>query len=182
MVSDVAEAIDPTARDTRGQGITGYAQKRIPFLRQSLPEAQDVLGRRRQDFGPVQAMIDPTRATTDVAQQHPLFAELVRLDAGVSGFRQRPGETADEYNRKARRFGDLYERHGLQLIGSRAYQSASDELRLAALADLNETAKRIVADGKERGALSRLNPNIVIGAARQSLRRQQDKAKARGRR
>jgi hypothetical protein len=127
-------------------------------------------------------MIDPTRATTDVAQQHPLFRELVRLDAGVSRLTRRPGETDDAYRSKAQSFGDLYERFGLGLIGSRAYQSASDELRLAALADLNETAKRLILDGKERTALSRLNPNIVIGAARAALRRQQGKAKVQARR
>jgi hypothetical protein len=135
----------------------------------------------RQDFGPVQAMIDPTRATTAVEQTNPLFAKLVRLDAGVSGFRQRPGETADAYRSKVQRFGDLYSRFGLQLINAPQYRNASDELRRAAFADLNEMSKRLILDGRER-AVGRLNPNIVIAAARQSLRRQQGNANVKGRR
>ena len=33
LVSDIGEAVDPLQRETRGQGVLGPMEKRIPFLR-----------------------------------------------------------------------------------------------------------------------------------------------------
>jgi hypothetical protein len=103
ILSDIAEAIDPQQRETKGEGILAPTQRRIPFLRENLPPAIDALGQPLQDYGPVQGLFDPTRATTAVEKQNPLFAELVRLDAGISGFRQKHGETAENYRSRVQR-------------------------------------------------------------------------------
>jgi hypothetical protein len=166
IASDVAEAIDSTQRETRGAGITGQFQKRVPGLRQTLPEAVDVLGEPRQDYGPGQAMLDPTRATTDVAQSNPLFAELVRLDAGISGFKQDKGEGPEVYRHRVQRFGRLYSQYGHALINSPQYRSASDIDRREVFALLNSRSKDLVDDGKEREAPARLNPAALFDSIR----------------
>jgi hypothetical protein len=38
-------------------------------------------------------------------EQNPLLRELVRLDTGISGFRQKPGETDGEFRGRVQLFG-----------------------------------------------------------------------------
>ncbi len=178
--SDLAEAIDPTQREATG--ITGRALSRIPGARNFLPEARDVLGQPRQDFGPGQAFLDPTRATTDVAQQNPLFAELVRLDKGISGFTKKDDETDDDYRARVQEFGGYYTQYGAQLMANRRFQRASDTVKRLALTALNDRAKALV--GIEGGSPARLNPDAIMsiaeGAAAKKTRKEQ--AAQRGRR
>jgi hypothetical protein len=171
IASDIAEGIDPQQRETKGEGILGQAQKRIPFLRESLPPSIDVLGEPRQDFGPGQALLDPTRTTTDVTQSNPLFAELVRLDQGLSGFKQKAGETVETYQSRVREFGRLYSTYGLQLINSPQYRATSDEDRRELFSILNRKAKALVDEGDQREAPARLNPQALFDG----LRRKKEK-------
>lgn len=170
-ISDVAEAIDPTQRDARG--LAGPVTKRIPGLRQTLPEATDVLGQARQDLGPVQAMIDPTRATQAVEEDNPLFAELVRLDAGVSGFRQKPKETPDAYRSRVQEFGRLYGQFGLALIASPRYQAADDDERRAVIGLLNARVKSLFTDDRATFGAAQLQPGFLFQSLRHARQRQQ---------
>ena len=170
---DVAETIDTSQRE--GKGITGQAQKRLPGVRNLLPEAVDVLGQPRQDFGPVQAMLDPTRATTARELENPLCAELMRLDAGFSGFRKKEDETDAEYRQRVQEFGRLYTTYGLPLISARQYRNATDELKRESLATLNHRAKLPLDEGREREAPGMLNAPTLLQSARESLRRRQER-------
>lgn len=173
-VSDVAEAFDPQQRTATG--ITGRAQSRIPGARNYLPPAQDVLGQPRQDFGPVQAFLDPTRATTDVASNNPLFAELVRLDVGLSGFEKKKDETPEAFRTKTREFGSLYIPAGQQLVSSREYARATEEVKREAVKILNRRAKNIVEEDKQPGGT--LSPASVMAGAVSAVNKEKTKKNA----
>jgi hypothetical protein len=171
IASDVAEAIDPAQREPKG--ILGQTQKRIPGLRQTLPEAVDVTGQAKQDYGPGQALAGPTKATTDVAQSNPIFAELVRIDAGISGFRQKSGETPDNYRRRVQAFGRLYSQYGHVLINSPQYRAATDAERREVFRLLNDRSKTLVDEAKEHEASARLSASVLFGAMRQRKERKE---------
>lgn len=175
IAADLAEAIDSRQRDARG--LTGPVLNRIPGVRNTLPPAQDVIGQPRQDTGPVAAFLDPTRATTDVAGQNPVFAELVRLDHGISGFTKKKGETDDAYRARVQIFGNLYTRYGLALVSFPQYQALSDDDKREAFTTLNAGAKRLVTEGKARTAPLALNPGFIIQAVREKNLREQIKAR-----
>jgi hypothetical protein len=155
-LADVAESLDPTQRESKG--IMGQFEKRIPFLRETLSSSVDVLGQPKQDLGPIQSMVDPTRATSDVTQSNPLLSELVRLDQGISGFHQKRGETIENYHERVREFGRLYGQYGLVLLNSTQYQLASDDDKREAFKLLNRRARSIVDEGDQREAPEKLNP------------------------
>jgi hypothetical protein len=173
LASDIAEGIDPLQRETKGQGILGQAQKRFPFLRESLPEAFDVLGRPKEDIGPLQALADPTRATTDIAQTNPLMDELVRLDQGISGFRQKSGETIEGYHKRVRSFGQLYSHYGLMLIDSPQYKGANDDDKREVFKLLNSRSKSLVDEGDQREAPMKLSPQSLFDSLRQRRERKE---------
>lgn len=166
-VSDVAEAFDPQAREA--PGITGRLQSRIPGVRNTLPPAQDVLGQPRQDYGPGQAFLDPTRATTDVASENRLFAELVRLDVGLSGFEKGKEELSQ-------RLGEIYIPSGQQLVSSQEYAQATDEVKREAVKILNRRAKFVVEENRQPGGS--LLPSSVIAAAVTAVRKENTKKNA----
>ena len=145
-----------------------------------VPEAVDVLGQPRQDFWPVQAMLDPTRATTARELENPLCAELVRLDAGISGFRKKEDETDAEYRQRVQEFGKLYTTYGLLLIRAQQYRNATDELKRESLATLNHHAKMLLDEGREREAPGMLNAPTLLRSARESLRRRQERQQGNG--
>jgi len=169
MASDIAEASDPNQREART--LVDRIEKRIPGVRNLLPEDVDVLGRPRQDFGPGQAFIDPTRAATAEQFTNPLFGELVRLDQGISGFRKKSDETEEIYTRRVQAFGQLFTRFGLALMSSPQYQAATDNTRRAAFDSLNRRIKLLLGEGEEREAPQRLNAATLF----ESVRRQQSR-------
>ena len=173
MVSDVAEAFDPQQREATG--ITGRLQGRIPGVRNTLPAAQDVLGQPRQDVGPVGAFLDPTRSKTDAASSSQLFAELVRLDVGLSGF-DKEGETEEVYRQRVQELGQIYLPAGQQLVSSREYNWASDEVKREAVKILNRRAKFAVKEGRNAGAS--LLPSSVIAAAASAVTKEKTKKNA----
>lgn len=160
-ISDIGELADPTQR--QASTITERVQQRIPGARNFLPERQDVLGRPVEDRAT--QIVDPTRTTTDEAETNPLFRELVRLDAGISGFRK-AGDEADGL--KAQRFGQLYTQYGQRLVSDPQYAKASDEIRLGALKVLNDRSKDLVTKGRERYAPQALSAPFLLDAARRS--------------
>lgn len=163
-VSDIGELADPTQR--QASTIAQRVQQRIPGLRESLPERRDVLGRPTEDRAT--QIIDPTRSTTDAATSDPLFRELVRLDAGISGFRKAANETDEQSGAKAQRFGQLYSQYGQRLVSSAAYAKASDAQKLRALKVLNDRSKDLVTKGRERIAPNVLSAPFLLDAARRS--------------
>jgi hypothetical protein len=171
--SAVAEAADPKQRDA--QGFMAQVAKRIPGARQTLPERQDVLGRPIEDRAT--QFIDPTRTSTDQAQQNPLLRELVRLDQGISGFRKQEEESDDAYTAKVQSFGRIYSKFGAQLLDFRPYKAATPDLQKEALKRLNDRAKDTVRDAKERSAPATLNPAVVMAAARRALAERANKKK-----
>jgi hypothetical protein len=160
--SDLAEALDPQQRETKGDPLTGQFRKRVPGLRETLPEAFDVLGQPRQDLGPVQALLDPTRSTSDRTRENPLLGELVRLDLGISGFKQKKDEPSEQYQARVQRFGQLLQQYGLDLLSSRPYQQGSDATKFELLSRLIERAKRLITEGDEEDPSSRLSPQSLL--------------------
>jgi hypothetical protein len=174
FVSDIAEAFDPLQRDTRGAGILGAAQKRIPGARNLLPEAQDVLGRPRQDRGPLGALFDPTRATDDATRDNAVLRELVRLDVGLSAVSRRDGESVAEHRARIQEFGKLYTLYGAALISDPQYNQASDKTKREALAALNRKLRSLL--GEDEGqAPSRLNAPAVFDSVKRSEERRREK-------
>jgi hypothetical protein len=172
-VSDVAGLVDPQQREARG--IAAQVQKRIPGASMALPEARDVIGQPKEDRAT--AFFDPTRTSTDVAQQNPLIRELVRLDAGISGFERKEGETEDVYRAKTQAFGQLYTRYGQQLVSSQQYQRATDETKRRAVGFLNSRAKDAATEGQSSS--SNLAPGALISAAMAATAREAKKNAAR---
>jgi hypothetical protein len=179
-VSDVAQAIDQTGREART--LPARVAARVPGLRGTLPEDADVLGQPRQAPGPVGAIADPTRATTDVAQQNPVLAELLRLDYGVSGFRKDMGESDDDYRRRVQDFGRLYQSFGAQLVSSPRYRSVTDEDRRFLFKTLNDRSKQLVDEGQLNRAQSLLNPASLFAALLKRRGRQEAERRKTGRR
>jgi len=172
-VADVAGLVDPQQREARG--VLPQIQKRIPGASMALPAAQDVLGLPKEDRAT--AFFDPTRTSTDVAQQNPLIRELVRLDAGISGFERKEGETEDVYRGKVQAFGQIYTRYGQQLVSSQQYQRASEETKRRAVGFLNSRAKDAAMEGQSSG--SNLAPAALISAAMAATAREAKKNAAR---
>src|SRR5262245_3913363 len=176
LASDIAEAVDPTAREART--LTERILKRVPFARQTLPQAVDALGQPRQNAGPLGAMLDPTRTTTDVAQTNPLLAELVRQNVGILGFKQQPDETDTDYRAKVQNFGQLFTVFGLLLIDTPQYKSATVKDQRDLLGILNAKTKRLIDDGEQRNAPMVLNTGSLFDALRQRRQRQADERRA----
>jgi hypothetical protein len=158
-------------------------QKRIPFARNLLPEATDALGAPRQDFGPLQGPLDPTRATVNVAATDSLLRELVRLDLGLSGLKPQQGESAADFKVRTQQFGQLYRSYGAQLVSDPQYQQSDDRARREVLGALNRQLKRLLGDDDEGQAGSRLNsPALFQGVRRQQERKaRKQREKQRGR-
>jgi hypothetical protein len=173
IASDVAEAIDPQQRETRGEGILAPTQKRIPILREDLPPSIDVLGRPKEDLGLVQSLIDPTRATTDITQENPLLGELVRLDMGISPLKPRKDESSEAYQQRVRDFGQLFQRYGQMLLASPSYQQGSEGTKHELLSRLIERAKRLISEEDQEEASSRLSPQSLL----ESISRKKDRTK-----
>jgi hypothetical protein len=121
---------------------------------------------------------DPTRATTAQELNSPLLAELIRLDAGISGFRQKPEETAEEYRSKVQTFGQNYSRFGLALVRNPRFRAAGDSVKRLALTALNDRAKRLAAQELEADAL---NADEIMDLAEAAAERRGRKQRRYGR-
>ena len=115
-------------------------------------------------------MVDSTRATTARELDNPLFRELVRLDAGISGFNQDKEETPDQYRSRVQRFGSLYSKFGLTLINSPEYRGADDDDRRKLFDLLNDRSKRLVKEGREAAAPALLSPRALLDSLSKSKR------------
>lgn len=160
MVSDVAAVMDDRQREARG--FTPQLQRRIPFLRESLPAAKDVFGQplefRRTDF------FDPTLTRTARERTQPFERELVRLGVGVGPLKPRARESADELNDRRAAFGEKYRDYGEMLIDDAAYQDAGPELQREALQVLSERLRR-------RISADFLSPVSLLAGAKRELQR-----------
>src|SRR5262245_54210304 len=118
IASDIAEAIDTQQREKKG--FAAQIQTRIPGLREQLPVATDVLGRQKQDIGPVGAFLDVFRTTT--GQSIPILDELARLNQGLSGIQQKSDEKEGGFRQRVLKFGQLYMQFGQRLLDDPRYQ------------------------------------------------------------
>jgi len=169
VVSDVGQLLDPSQREATTFG--ARVMERIPGVRQYLPRRTDVLGQPTEDR--MTQPLDPTRTTT--ANRHPLFAELVRLDTGVSKLEQKKGEDDGVYRTRLRQFGALYLQYGQALVVSPEYQQADDDIKLRAIKTLNERAKTLVNENRQEFAEAPLSPQALIRAAEHSKAEQSKK-------
>lgn len=170
IVSDVGELIDPKQR--QAEGFTAQIEKRIPGVRQMLPEKTDALGRPAQDR--MTQFIDPTLTTK--ADEAPILKELVRLDVGLSKLKKNPKDDDATHAERVRRFGSLYLEYGSQLLANQKYQMANNATQRAALESLSDRVRAQIAAERDRGRMAgnprgRLNANVIISAALANAKR-----------
>jgi hypothetical protein len=162
-VSDVGELIDPAQR--QAEGFLPQIEKRIPGVRQTLPEATDALGRPLEDRA--SRIYDTYRSTS--ADQTPIIKELVRLDVGLNKLTKKSGEKPESYRERVQRFGSLYREYAAALLSNDKYQQASDKQKRKALDSLSNRVKAQLSDENDdkRRAGSpayRLDPRIIMSS------------------
>lgn len=144
IVADAADAHDDKQREARG--LSAQVQKRVPFAREGLPEAEDVFGRPLEHRRT--AAVDPTGSTT--ARDGQVERELQRLQVSIGKLKRTDAETEEE--RRARLHTDgaeLYQTLN-ELIASRDYQGMMDADRRAALSkEVRTTRARQTREHKE---------------------------------
>jgi hypothetical protein len=131
IVSDAAGAFDSKQRESNS--FSEQIQRRIPGLRNKLPEAHDVFGR------PVEqrrtSAIDPTLSSTAKEKFEKVDSELVRLDVGVSRLQRKPGESEDDHRERSITGGQQLFKNLTLLVNSTAYNNKSDEDKKEAIAE-----------------------------------------------
>jgi hypothetical protein len=174
IVSGAGAAMDD--REREGRGFVGQVEKRVPYLRESLPEQTDVLGRpvehRRFDS------INPAPGSTAKDKSDPLMQELVRLDVGLTAPQQKKdeGETDAEYRERKAKAGRWLQTYGAKLIASRAYQTASKEEQRAVWRKL-QTAIHDESD-EAYPSTDRFSAAAIIEAIRESAYQKREKKRA----
>ncbi len=123
LLSDLAELGDTKTRDPKG--FLQQIQKRIPGLRNLLPEATDVLGRPVDQSK--SAAYNPTLPSKGKELTDPVDRELLRLDVGVSKPDIKAGETEDAYRERSKSTGQKVYAVIDRVIQTPAYQKLTDE-------------------------------------------------------
>jgi hypothetical protein len=123
LVSDAATLIDPRRRQVEGP--VAAVANRLPFLRSTLPERTDVMGRpleanRSAAFNPFL----PRRAQE---LSDPLVGELVRSDVRIGDPNRRPGEPPAEYQARRNFVGKLIEMELRQTVDSTDYWAGNPD-------------------------------------------------------
>src|SRR5262252_1536736 len=169
-VADAGEMFD-VRRSAKGEGFLGQIAARTPGVRNYFsPPAVDALGRPLEDR--FSRFIDPTLTSTARETREPLIQEMIRLDVGLPKMQRKPGEDADAYLTRVRRFGQLYQDYGLQLLNSGRFQGLNDQVKAKAFDALSRRAQAQVSEEFEerrkhpiKNPNLRLNPNEVIQSA-----------------
>lgn len=145
IVSDAATVVDPTRREFKPPSSSnplvpmGYGIKqRLPFVRSTLPESRDVLGRPLPASRG--AAIDPFLTTDARENKDPMLKELIQQESSIVAPKKFSGE--DDQHYRARKFltGVILETQlrGLSLTGAdeekkksikKAVKSARKELQ-----------------------------------------------------
>lgn len=170
MAADIATTFDPTQR--QATTLPSRVQARIPGLRNLLPERPGVLGR----VVPLPIAFDPTKTTEAQQLTNPLFAELVRLDQGISGFTKQKDESHELHAQKVQAFGQLYTQYAQALINSQPYRNADDATKKELVKLFNSRVKSLIIEGQERYAQASLSPALLLQSIREAQLRKQQKA------
>jgi hypothetical protein len=171
--ADAGELFD-VRRNPKGEGFFGQIAARAPIARNYLsPPAIDALGRPLEDR--YSRFIDPTLTSSAREAREPLIQELIRLDVGLPRMQRRPQESSDAYLTRVRRFGQLYQEYGLQLLQSSNFQGLPDRVKGKAFESLASRAQAQVNEefdsNRRRLAKSptlRLNSAEIVKSALQS--------------
>jgi hypothetical protein len=134
-VSDVADALDDKQREARGFG--AQVKKRIPFVRQRLPEAEDVFGRPLEHRRT--AAVDPTGTTT--ARDGEVERELQRLQIGIGKLKRSDAETPAQTRARQQTDGTKLYQILQEIITSPEYQTMPDDERRETLNNEVRTAR-----------------------------------------
>jgi hypothetical protein len=141
-ISKIGDLTDDKKREAKG--FTAQIQRRVPYLRERLPEATDALGRplesRKSSF------FDPTMTSSAKDKTDALMSELVRLDVGISAPRKFDDESEGDYRARKTKAGDLFTKYGKQLVESRQYRNATKERQKAAVERLAKVAREASED------------------------------------
>ncbi|MGH9752775.1 MAG: hypothetical protein ACREA2_08315 [Blastocatellia bacterium] len=166
IVSQVGELTDDSKREA--EGFTEQIQRRLPGLRNLLPERHDALGR------PLPStpgdLIDPTAGREAQDKTHPVLREFKRLDIGISRPQRRQGETAEEHRESARKFGREYGALTERIVHTMEYWQLDDERRR----EVFEVARRYL-QARERGEVGVKSPGEIIYAAKENVARRKAK-------
>ena len=174
-ISGAGAAIDDKARE--GKGFVGRIQSRVPYWRESLPEATDVLGRplEPQRTG----AINPIPGSTAKDKSDPLMAELTRLDVGITGPQRKTaeGETVEAYRDRKAKAGEWFVRYAARLMASDSYRRASRDEQKAAFARL----QRNIHDESDSDYpnTERFNAGAILEAVKESAYRKREKERLR---
>lgn len=158
IFSDIAKAVDPTVRDTKG-GFLGSNKiiGGIPFLSETLPAKTNLLGETIQGESPLVDILFGARVKTD--KETPLIKEVSRvsdtLDKGITftdwdtstsktlaQFKQKVGEV--KYNEAKIKYGKELKIQLEKAIANPVYKKLSDEDKLK------------VINGKDQDAMDKI--------------------------
>lgn len=154
IAADAANAMDDRQREARG--FLPQIQKRIPILRNSLPEAVDALGRPLEHRRT--GAIDPALTRTARERVSSVEKEIVRLGFNLGQLKAKAGESRADYAARRQDFGQAFEDHATLLLDDSRYVDADKDVQREALKILTERLRR-------NASADQLAPDLVMSAA-----------------
>lgn len=154
IVGDAAGLLD--SKDRKAEGLTGQLKKRIPLMRNTLPENKDAFG-QSIPFAKTRA-VDIFNSVADKTGDSPALQEVARLDMGIGKARLRNGESPNQLQQRMESAGKLFTERANDLVASAKYQAYTDAQKREALeqllkAEKAESSRRIPLPRQKRARL-----------------------------
>ena len=130
LVAQASQASDPVRREPRG--IVQGVQSRLPGA-ENLPARIDQFGRPVAGSG-AGRLFDPFLSRD--ASDDPLVAEMQRVGASVGRLGRKQGEAGPDYERRARRVGERFQRDLRRLVSGGRYRGLDDAAKRDAIENL----------------------------------------------
>lgn len=181
LVRSVAQAYDPTVRETKSPSVLEATQQNvmagIPGLSKQLPERMDPLGRTQQrDLGPIGSIFSPVAVRKSLTTD-PIRAELERTNAAVTPVKRRKDETPAVFENRKRFTGEAINRVVGAVIRSPNYQRIGNMDASTARQALEEAGIQTenISDERIRSRLQGALIERVMDRAKSAIYRAQPK-------
>jgi len=153
IVSDIAKAIDPYQRETKGTFIGGV-QTKIPGWREGLPEKETVFGEKIKAESPLTTILFGSRVKED--RSTPIIKEVDRITKSqgkgssftdwnkttskqITQFKEKVGE--QKFNEAKIKYGQELQTELSKLFSNNRYQKMTDEEKLDQINTQDDQAK-----------------------------------------
>ena len=156
-------------RKREGKGFVGQVQRRIPGLRNMLPEATDALGRRLESRKT--SFFDPTLTSTARDKTDPALREFTRLDVGLSRPQRQRGESESAHRERSTQFGKEFGALADSITRSFRYYQLPDEVRRETFAVARRYLQAVERGEQESGR----SAEDIIEAASAAVNRRREK-------